>query len=102
MSEFVPDELIGKADLYRQRNKLYGDNYKRFGPIMKLLLPMNTIPTDPHTLNRLGILIQIIAKVTRYCQQFDKGGHVDSLDDLSVYSMMLKELDTEPQPLKEE
>jgi hypothetical protein len=95
MAISVPDDLRAKAKLYEERNKLYGDNYKRFGPIMMLLFPtgIELVSADDH--NRFGIFVQIVAKVTRYAEQFAKGGHDDSLDDTAVYSMMLKELDTE-------
>jgi hypothetical protein len=93
--DFVPNELIAKAELYRERNKIYGDNYKRFGKVMALLFPkgLNLSSADDH--NRFGIFVQIVAKVTRYAENFERGGHDDSLDDNSVYSMMLKELDNE-------
>lgn len=93
--KYVPTQLREKAVLYEERNRLYGDNYKRFGPVMKLLFP-NGVPLateDDH--NRFGIFVQIVAKVTRYAENFERGGHDDSLDDLAVYSMMLKELDRE-------
>ena len=91
----VPEMLRNAAEIYEERNKLYGDNYKRFGPIMALLFPDGlTLETgDDH--NRFGIFVQMLAKFTRYAQNFEKGGHPDSLDDLAVYSMMLQELDSE-------
>jgi len=95
MVDFVPEELLKKAEIYKQRNKIYGDNYKRFGPILKLLFPDGIELKTNDDFNRFGILVQVLAKVTRYCQNFEKGGHDDSLDDLAVYSMMLKELDSE-------
>lgn len=92
--KFVPAELHKKAELYEQRNALYGDNYKRFGPILSLILAGQRLDTaDAQQMNRLGTLVQIIAKVTRYGENFTRGGHEDSLDDIAVYSMMLKELD---------
>lgn len=95
MSDFVPDELLKKAEIYKERNKIYGDNYKRFGPIMQLLFPNGIELKTKDDLNRFGILVQVVAKVTRYCQNFEDGGHDDSLDDAAVYAMMLKELDAE-------
>jgi hypothetical protein len=101
----VPDMLREAAGIYEERNKLYGDNYKRFGTIMAALFPDGIArragignalgETMPEYFNRVGVLIQIISKLTRYCQNFDRGGHPDSLDDLAVYSMMLQELDRE-------
>lgn len=89
----VPDMLRQAAKLYEDRNKVYGDNYKRFGPALNGLLNGVALST-PDDFNRFGILVQIFSKVSRYCNMFDKGGHDDSLDDIAVYAMMLKELDS--------
>lgn len=96
-SKFVPEALRKAAAIYEERNKLYGDNYKTFGLVMRGLFP-NGFGEHSNTIefhNRLGVLIQIVSKLTRYCQNFDAGGHADSLDDLAVYTMMLQELDAE-------
>jgi hypothetical protein len=91
---FVVQQLESKARIYEERNKLYGDNYKRFGPIMKMLLANQSLnPADADQMNRLGVFTQLVSKVTRYAENFTRGGHDDSLDDLAVYAMMLKELD---------
>lgn len=91
---YVAAELKAKAVLFNERAALYGDNYKRFGHIMKQLLHVQMLdPMDPHTMNRLGIFVQIVSKITRYGENFTAGGHNDSLDDIAVYAMMLKHLD---------
>jgi hypothetical protein len=87
----VPELLHGLAKVYEQRNELYGNNYKR--PFMKQLFPDGVTLQSEEDFIRYGVFVQIIAKVTRYAVQFDCGGHADSLQDLSVYSMMLQELD---------
>jgi len=89
----VPDMLRDAAKIYEERNKIYGDNYKRFGPALNGLLNGVALST-PDDFNRFGILVQIFSKISRYCNMFDKGGHDDSLDDIAVYTMMLKELDS--------
>lgn len=91
----VPEMLRAAAAIYEQRNKLYGDNYKRFGPIMALLFPDGIELNGGDDFNRFGVFVQMIAKCTRYAEQFSRGGHEDSLDDLAVYTMMLQELDNE-------
>jgi hypothetical protein len=91
---FVVQQLRDKADLFLQRNALYGDNYKRFGPILVLLLEGQELdPSNEVQMNRLGLFVQVVSKMTRYGQNFSSGGHDDSLDDMAVYSMMLKQLD---------
>jgi hypothetical protein len=91
---FVVRELKAKADLFLERNKLYGDNYKRFGAVFSLVMQGQNLDTsNPSDMCRLGILVQIVGKVTRYGENFNRGGHDDSLDDIAVYALMLKELD---------
>lgn len=93
---FVARELEEKAALFEQRNALYGNNYLRFGPIMSQMLAGQTLDcNDPKVMNRIGIFVQITAKMTRYGNMFTAGGHDDSLDDISVYAMMLKQIDNE-------
>lgn len=89
----VPDMLRNAAKIYDERNKMYGDNYKRFGPALNGLMNGAVLRT-PDDFNRFGLLVQIFSKVSRYCNMFDKGGHDDSLDDIAVYVMMLKEIDS--------
>ena len=96
----VPDMLKEAAKLYEEKNKIYGDNYKRFGSFFACLFPdglefSSSPETRVNEFNRLGVLVQMIGKLTRYSENFLRGGHEDSLDDLCVYSMMLKELDRE-------
>ena len=91
----VPDMLRQSAQTYEELNKLYGDNYKRFGPDMALLFPngIELISEDDH--NRFGVFVQIVSKLTRYAENFRVGGHDDSLLDMTVYATMLRELDME-------
>lgn len=91
---FVVTELLKKAKLYGDRYAVYGDNYHRFGPIFSLLMETQKLEClSTHDMARLGVLVQLVSKLTRYCENFNRGGHDDSLDDMAVYSMMLKELD---------
>lgn len=93
--KFVQAELLQKAQLYADRNEIYGDNYKHFGAILSLILQGQTLDTtNINQMSRLGNFVQVVSKVTRYGANFAKGGHDDSLDDICVYSMMQKELDS--------
>jgi hypothetical protein len=108
MTKFVPDALRKAADLYEERNKLYSDNYKHFGAVMNALFPTGIAQragvddvrgeTKSEYYNRVGVLIQIVSKLTRYCANFERGGHSDSLHDMAVYAMMLDELDQGVKP----
>lgn len=92
---FVVKELEGKAALFQQRHAVYGDNYKRFGPVMTMLLDGQALSTrSMRDMSRLGLFVQLVSKITRYGENFNRGGHADSLDDIAVYAMMLKEIDS--------
>lgn len=91
----VPERLRVAADIYEQRNELYGDNYEWIGIILAATFKHD--PVLSHLTvdgwNRLVLFIQCTGKMTRYGQQWGKGGHEDSLDDLSVYAQMLAKID---------
>lgn len=101
MTDFTPKAgsppafLRDAAKIYEERNKLYGDNYKQFGKWANELFPNGLVVSGEEEWNRLGIFVQIMSKLSRYAQNFNRGGHEDSLDDMAVYAMMLKELDRE-------
>lgn len=92
MSKKVPDMLRDAAKIYEERNRMYGDNYKKFGHALQPLM-QNIKLKSVEDFNRFGILNQLFSKLTRYANMFDSGGHDDSLDDITVYAQMLKELD---------
>lgn len=91
----VPEMLREAAATYEERNKLYGDNYKTFGVVMASMFPLGVSLGSVDEFNRFGLLVQVVAKLTRYAHNFERGGHDDSLLDLAVYSQMLRELDEE-------
>lgn len=83
------------AATYRQRNAVYGDNYKNVGGAFAALFPRGvTLKTvDDH--NRFHILSLMIVKLSRYANNWNKGGHADSMHDNTVYSAMLEIIDQE-------
>lgn len=93
VTKFVPKELADKAKLYEQRNELYGDTYKQLGSVLEQIFPDGIELTTPEDQNRYAILSTMVSKVVRYAANWERGGHDDSLDDICVYAMMLKELD---------
>lgn len=88
----VPELLREAAQTYEQRNKIYGNNYKEFGNVMKAIFPKGLAIITVEEWNRLGIYVQLVSKLTRYAANFEKGGHADSAHDSSVYAAMLEEL----------
>jgi hypothetical protein len=89
------DRLMKLADLYKQRNALYKDNYKRFGKILVQLFPDGLHLKTEEDFNRMAIFLQVVHKITRYAQNATAGGHEDSLDDMAVYAQMLAEYDND-------
>lgn len=91
----VPEILRECATTYEKRNKLYGDNYKKFGHVMQAIFPdgVSLVTEDQHI--RFGVFVQCVSKLTRYAQMIEDGGHKDSAHDLSVYGAMLEEVTEE-------
>ena len=88
----VPELLRACATTYEERNKLYGDNYKKFGRVMEAMFPEGLTLRSIQDFNRYGIFVQCASKLMRYAEKLNKGGHQDSAHDLSVYAAMLEEL----------
>lgn len=89
---FVGKLLRDAAQTYDERNAIYGDNYKKFGSWVRPLMSGVRIETESD-FTRIGILVQMFSKISRYVENFNGVGHRDSLLDLSVYSAMLAEID---------
>lgn len=98
MTKTVPERLADLGALYRERNALYGDNYKQFGHVMARLFPGGVQLKTADDFNRFALFMHVQHKISRYAQQFASGGHPDSLDDAAVYAQMLQEIDCDPTP----
>jgi hypothetical protein len=84
------DILQEAANTYRERNKIYGDNYKNVGKVMINLHPNGIeLKTDEDfTLFHLWELV--IVKLTRFA---NSGlSHIDSIHDAAVYCAMIQEI----------
>ena len=91
----VPELLREGADLYAERNKAYGDNYKLNGEMMAILFPNGIPPMDAEGWNQFGVWFMIFTKAQRYAQGFQPGvtkRHNDTAKDTKVYGAMLEEL----------
>jgi hypothetical protein len=76
-----------------QRNKVYGNNYLNVGNAMAAMFPNGVTLKTPDDWNRMHIFFLGIVKQTRYCNNWNKGGHADSMHDNTVYSAMLESID---------
>lgn len=88
------DILEAAAATFRERNKVYGDNYLRIGEMMRGMFPDGLTVKTAHDWNRLHILLLGIIKLSRYAVNWDEGGHQDSIHDNTVYSAILEAIDT--------
>jgi hypothetical protein len=80
------DILADMADTYRQRNAVYGDNYKRVAPIIKILWP-NGVPPELVVTDQWHLFELMIVKITRFA--ISDLTHQDSIHDTSVYGAMI-------------
>lgn len=83
------------AKTYRERHAVYGDNYRMVGKIMAVLFPGGVKLETEADHNRFHIFMLEVVKLTRYANNWARGGHEDSQLDLSVYAAMLVEIDRE-------
>src|SRR5215813_2887986 len=95
MRKSSPSErLRALAKLYRERNKIYGDNYIYSGHFLSGLFPYGLLLKTPDEFRRFYMFVHMISKLDRYARAVSRGeGHADSLDDLAVYAMMTQETD---------
>lgn len=91
--------LHDKAELFEKKGEEYGHTYKQFGMILGALFPRGITLNTTSQFNRFALISMVMHKMARDCHQFETGGHVDSCDDLVVYSAMLREL-THPEKRK--
>lgn len=88
-----PVEKLEKAiETFKDRNETYGDNYLVHGKVMQALFPNGVDLRTVKEYNRFGIVNMMVAKLTRYCNNWP-GAHEDSVHDLGVYSFILESVD---------
>lgn len=87
------DVLASGAETFNRNNPAYGNNWEKVGIVMATMYPDGLMlkTADDHA--RYHIFSWIVGKLTRYGHQFSKGGHRDSIHDISVYAAMLEALD---------
>lgn len=90
------DCLEEALNTFKERNKQYGDNYLTHGQVMTALFPKGIQLQTVEDWNRFGIVNMIVAKLTRYAQNWPNVSEstIDSVHDTGVYSFMLEALDS--------
>lgn len=76
------------AETYRDRNAVYGDNFRKVGPVLALLHPkgMKLVSGEDHELFHLWSLV--IVKLSRFANS--ELTHEDSVHDAAVYLAMIE------------
>lgn len=91
---YVAELLHRMADLYKERNAVYKDNYKKVGAVMAAMFPQGKFLLSPDDYNKWHLFELAIVKLTRYANQYENG-HADSLEDMIVYLAMVASIDAE-------
>ena len=89
----VTKNLVEAAKTFEKKNKEYGNAYKTHGDVLHALFPDGITLQTADDCARFSILNAAIAKLNRYCKNYEKGGHQDSLHDMIVFIAMLEDYD---------
>jgi len=84
-------DILGEmAETFRERNKVYGDNFRRVGHVLQALHPQGVTQNTAldHELFHLWSLL--IVKASRFA--VSGLTHEDSIHDLAVYAAMLESI----------
>lgn len=79
------DILDEMAATFRERNAVYGDNYKMVGKMMAVLFPKGAPPELLHN-DQFHLFELILVKLSRYA--ISGLTHQDSIRDMGVYCAM--------------
>ena len=90
MKKNAADILADMAETFRERNKVYGDNYKRVGDVMVALFPEGVELKTQEDFNTWHLFELMIVKLTRFANS--SLTHVDSIHDCAVYAAMVQSL----------
>lgn len=93
MTKRADEFLAEAAATFKERNAVYGDNWKQVGDALHALFPKGIGLVCAEDWNRMHILMLAIVKLTRYANNWNEGGHADSIHDAMVYCGMLESID---------
>jgi hypothetical protein len=75
------------AHTYRERNAVYGSNYKMVAPLVKVLFP-NGVPPELVTTHQWHLFELMLVKLSRFA--ISNLTHQDSIHDTGVYAAMVE------------
>jgi len=88
------DVLAEMAITYRERNAIYGDNYKMVGKMVSVLWP-NGVPQEIVIQDHFHLFELILVKLSRFA--VSNLTHQDSIHDSAVYCAMIEAILIEKQ-----
>jgi len=77
------------AETFKERNAVYGDNYRMIAPMVKILFP-NGVPPDVIVTDQWHLFELILVKLSRFA--ISNLTHTDSIHDASVYGAMIESI----------
>lgn len=83
----TPEILQEMATTFAERNAVYGDNYLRVAPIIRVLWPEG-VPSELVVEDRWHLFELLVVKLTRFA--IGNLAHVDSIHDAAVYAAMIE------------
>lgn len=86
-STSTPELLERMAETYRERNKVYGDNFQTVGPVMRLMFPEG-VPPELLGHDAFHLFELAVVKLTRLANS--EFTHIDSAHDAAVYCAMIE------------
>ena len=88
------DVLQEMANTFRERNAVYGDNYKQVPQLMKVLFP-GGVPSELVVTDHFHLFELILVKLSRFA--ISGLTHQDSIHDAAVYGAMIEAILREQQ-----
>jgi hypothetical protein len=92
MSRTAADVLAEMAQTYRERNKVYGDNFRMVAKLVAVLFP-NGVPSELVVTDQWHLFELKLVKLSRFA--ISNLTHVDSIHDDAVYAAMIEAILTE-------
>ena len=86
----VPALLEAMARTYRERNAVYGDNFRMVGRVMEAMFPEGVALRSATDYDVWHLFELKIVKLTRFA--ISRLTHTDSIHDDAVYSAMIEAL----------
>ena len=86
--------LEAMAHTFRERNAVYGSNYKMVAPLMATLFPQG-VPSELVVSDKFHLFELMLVKLSRFA--ISNLSHTDSIHDCGVYAAMIESCIAEEQ-----